>query len=134
MAGESTYMSASVKSYPHSMSDRTALNKEEILVKDDELTCEEQCHNLRVWCYNPKYREVCGRDGLAWAKIALYYFVYLMFLAGLFASFVAIFMAIIDKRIPTYRGTSNAIALDTSRPNPGHNIFFTKINIFFAFL
>ncbi|CAF5010464.1 unnamed protein product, partial [Rotaria sp. Silwood1] len=30
-----------------------------------------------------------------------------------------IFMAIIDKRIPPYRGNSSAIALDTSRPNPG---------------
>jgi hypothetical protein len=119
MTGESTYMSASVKSYPFSMSDRSALNKEEIIVKDDELTCDEQLHNCHVWCYNPKYREVCGRDGLGWAKIGLFYFVWFMFLAGLFASLVAIFMAIIDKRIPSYRGDSNAIALDTSRPNPG---------------
>ena len=101
------------------MSDRSALTREEIVVKDDELTFDEQCHNCRVWCYNPKYREVCGRDGLAWAKIGLFYFVWFMFLAGLFATMVAIFMAIVDKRIPTYRGTSNAIALDTSRPNPG---------------
>lgn len=132
MAAESTYMSGSVKSYPMSMSDRTALNKEEVVVKDDELTFDEQCHNFRVWCYNPKYREVCGRDGLAWAKIALYYFVYFMFLAGLFASFVAIFMAIVDKRIPTYRGTSNAIALDTSRPNPGKTTRERKCSFLFT--
>jgi sodium/potassium-transporting ATPase subunit beta len=121
MAADSTYMSTSVKSYPFSMSDRSALNKEEIVVKDDELTFDEQCHNCRVWCYNPKYLEVCGRDGLAWAKIAIFYFVWAMFLAGLFASFVGIFMAIVDKRIPPYRGNSSAIALDTSRPNPGKN-------------
>jgi hypothetical protein len=119
MAADSTYMSTSVKSYPFSMSDRSALNKEEIIVKDDELTGDEQLHNFRVWLYNPKYREVCGRDGLAWAKIGLFYFVWLMFLAGLFASLVGIFMAIVDKRIPTFRGNSSAIALDSSRPNPG---------------
>ena len=119
MPGESAYMSASVKSYPLSMSDRSALTKEEIMIKDDELTCEEQWHNCRVSCYNPKYHEVCGRDGLAWAKTGLFYFVWFMFLAGLFASLVAIFMAIVDKRIPPYRGNSNAIALDTSQPNPG---------------
>lgn len=101
------------------MSDRSAMNKEEIVVKDDELTWDEQLHNFRIWCYNPKYREVCGRDGLGWAKIGLFYFVWFMFLAGLFASLVAIFMAIVDKRIPTFRGNSSAIALDTSRPNPG---------------
>ena len=119
MAADTTYMSGSVKSYPFSMSDRSALNKEEILVKDDELTWEERWHNFRVWCYNPKYREVFGRDGLSWAKIALFYFIWCMFLAGLFASFVGIFMAIVDKRIPPYRGNSSAIALDTSRANPG---------------
>ncbi|CAF1592366.1 unnamed protein product [Rotaria magnacalcarata] len=119
MAVDSTYMSASVKSYPLSMSDKLALNKEEIIVKDDELTWDEEWHNFRVWCYNSKYREVCGRDGLAWAKIALFYFVWCMFMAGIFASFVGIFMAIVDKRIPPYRGNSSAIALDTSRPNPG---------------
>ena len=61
MTGESACMSASVKSYPFSMSDRSALTKEEIVVKDDELTFDEECHNCRVWCYNPKYREICGR-------------------------------------------------------------------------
>lgn len=119
MAADTTYMSGSVKSYPFSMSDRTALNKEEVIIKDDELTCEEQCHNCRVWCYNPRFHEVCGRDGLSWAKIALYYFVWFMFHAGIFASFVGIFMAIVDKRIPPFRGNSSAIALDIGRANPG---------------
>ena len=123
MAADSTYMSASVKSYPFSMSDRSALNKEEILIKDDQLTWEEQWHNIRLWLYNPKYREVCGRDGLSWAKISLFYFVWFMFLAGLFASFIGIFMAIVDKRIPPYRGNSSAIAFDSGRSNPG------KINL-----
>jgi len=119
MAADTTYMSGSVKSYPFSMSDRSALNKEEILIKDDELTWEEECHNIRLRCYNPKYREVFGRDGLAWAKIGLFYFVWFMFLAGLFASFVGIFMAIVDKRIPPYRGDSSGLALDIGRLNPG---------------
>lgn len=130
MAVDSTYMSASVKSYPFSMSDKSAFNKEEIIVKDDDLTLEDECHNCRVWCYNPKYREVCGRDGLAWAKIALYFCVWCLFMAGLFASHVGIFMAIVDKRIPPYRGNSSAIALDTSRPNPG-KIYITIINVSF---
>jgi len=120
MAADTTYMSGSVKSYPFSMSDRTALNREEVIIKDDELTCEEQCHNCRVWCYNPRFHEVCGRDGLSWAKIALYYFVWFMFHAGIFASFVGIFMAIVDKRIPPFRGNSSAIALDIGRANPGN--------------
>ncbi|CAF4283248.1 unnamed protein product, partial [Adineta steineri] len=119
MAADSTYMSQSVKSYPFSMSDRSALNKEEIIIKDDALTFDEQCHNWSIWLYNAKYREVLGRDGLSWAKIAFYYFAWFMLLAGIFASFVGIFMAIVDKRIPPCRGNSSAIALDTSRPNPG---------------
>lgn len=119
MAADTTYMSGSVKSYPFSMSDRSALNREEIIVKDDELTWEEHWHNFCLWVYNPKYREVFGRDGLSMAKIGLFYFLWFMSVAGLFASFVGIFMAIVDKRIPPYRGNSSAIALDTSRPNPG---------------
>src|SRR4051812_28304609 len=119
MAADGAYTTGSVRSYPFSMSDRSALNKEEILIKDDALTCDEQCHNIRLWFWNPKYREVCGRDGLSWAKNGFYYFVWLMFMAGLFASFVGIFMAIVDKRIPPYRGNSSAIALDIGRLNPG---------------
>ncbi|CAF3674156.1 unnamed protein product [Rotaria sp. Silwood1] len=119
MVADSTYMPTSEKSYPFSMADRSALNKEEILIKNDKLTSQEQWHNVRLWFYNPRNREVCGRDGLGWAKIAFSYFVLFMSMAGIFASFSGIFMAIVDKRIPPYRGNSSVFAFDTLRPNPG---------------
>ncbi|CAF4877493.1 unnamed protein product [Rotaria sp. Silwood1] len=119
MVADSTYMPTFAKSYPFSMADRSALNKEEILIKNDKLTSQEQWHNVRLWFYNPRNREVCGRDGLGWAKIAFSYFVLFMSMAGIFASFSGIFMAIVDKRIPPYRGNSSVFAFDTLRPNPG---------------
>ncbi|CAF0921117.1 unnamed protein product [Didymodactylos carnosus] len=123
MTADSTYMSASVKSFPYSFSDKSQL-KDEIIIKDDELTYDEKCHNLGVYCYNPKYHEVC-------AKISLFYFVWFMLLAGIFASLLGIFMAIIDKRIPTFRGNSSALALDTYNLNPG--TFPIGIQWYFAY-
>ncbi|CAF3698058.1 unnamed protein product [Rotaria sp. Silwood1] len=97
MVADSTYMSISAKSYPFSMADRSALNKEEILIKNDKLTSQEQWHNVRLWFYNPRNREVCGRDGSEWAQIAFSYFVLFMSMAG----------------------NSSVFAFDTLRPNPG---------------
>ncbi|CAF0943224.1 unnamed protein product [Rotaria sordida] len=119
MTTDSICMSTSVKSYPFSMADKSALNKEEILIKNDKLTGQEKWHNVRLWFYNPRYRQVCGRDGLEWTTISFSYFLLFMSMASIFALFFGIFMAIVDKSIPSYRGNSSVFAWDTSRPNPG---------------
>ena len=107
---------------------RSELSKKEILIKDDQLTMNERWHNIHLWLYNPRYREVCGRDALEWAKMALSYFVLFLSMAGIFALFTGIFMAIIDKLIPPYRGNSSVFAFDTLRLNLG------KMNKFSLYL
>ncbi|CAF1385813.1 unnamed protein product [Didymodactylos carnosus] len=119
MVVDSINMSPSIKSSPYSLSDNFQL-KDEIVIKDDALTFEEKCHNVGVYCYNSKYQEVCGRDGIGWLKLGLSYFTWMILLAGIFASLLGIFMAVIDKQIPTFRGNSSALALDTNSLNPGN--------------
>jgi len=83
------------------LSEKSSIFKEDLIVKD-RLTFTDKLNNFCLFLWNPEKKEVCGRDGESWAKISLFYACFYMCLAGLFAVMVAIFMAIIDKRIPTY--------------------------------
>ena len=47
-------------------------------------------------------KEVFGRDAESWARISLFYCCFYMALAGLFQCMLGVFMALIDKRMPTY--------------------------------
>ena len=82
-------------------SDVSSVYKEDLLVKD-RLTFTDKVNNFLLFVYNPEKKEVFGRDGLSWARLGLYYACFYMTLAGVFAVMVAVFMAIIDKRMPTY--------------------------------
>jgi hypothetical protein len=82
-------------------SDKSSMYKEDLIIKD-RLTFTDKLNNFLLFLWNPDRKEVCGRDGLAWARLGLYYGCFYLTIAGLFSVMVAIFMAIIDKREPTY--------------------------------
>jgi sodium/potassium-transporting ATPase subunit beta len=82
-------------------SDKSSIYKEEVLIKD-KLTFTDKFNNFMLWVWHPDRREIFGRDGLSWAKIGLFYACFYMALAGIFCTQLAVFMAIIDKREPTY--------------------------------
>ena len=83
-------------------SDRSSIYKEDIYIVKDRLTFKDKFNNFMLFAWNPERKEFFGRDGESWAKISLFYCCFYMALAGIFACMVAIFMAIIDKRMPTY--------------------------------
>jgi sodium/potassium-transporting ATPase subunit beta len=82
-------------------SEKSSVFKEELVIKD-RLTFKDKVNNCLLFIWNPERKEVLGRDGESWAKFSLFYACFYMFLAGMFAAMVAVFMAIIDKRMPTY--------------------------------
>jgi hypothetical protein len=82
-------------------SEKSSMYKEELIIKD-RLSFKDKFNNFLLFLWNPEKKEICGRDGESWAKISLFYACFYMFLAGIFAIMIAIFMAIIDKRMPTY--------------------------------
>jgi len=83
------------------LSDRSSIYKEELIVKD-RLSFSDKLNNALLFVWNPERKEVFGRDGESLARIALFYACFYFFLAGVFAVMLAVFMAIIDKRMPTY--------------------------------
>lgn len=82
-------------------SEKSSVYKEEMIVKD-RLSFKDKLNNVLNFIWHPEKKEVMGRDGESWAKISLFFACFYMFLAGMFAVMLAIFMAIIDKRMPTY--------------------------------
>jgi sodium/potassium-transporting ATPase subunit beta len=82
-------------------SDKSSALKDDLIVKD-RLTFQDKLNNFLLFVWHPDKKEIFGRDGLSWAKLGLFYACYYMTLAGLFCTMLAIFMAIIDKREPTY--------------------------------
>ena len=82
-------------------SDRSSIYKENLIIKD-RLSFKDKVNNFFLFVWNPEKKEVLGRDGESWAKISLFYACFYLFLAGIFAAMLAVFMAIIDKRMPTY--------------------------------
>lgn len=90
-------------------SERSSIYKEEVIVKD-HLTYKDRLNNFLLFVWNPDKKEFLGRDGESWARISLFYCCFYMALAGLFACMLAIFMAIIDKRIPTYPNEFSVMA------------------------
>ena len=84
-------------------------NNEHFIVKR-RLTFKEKLNNFKNFAWNSHRKEFFGRNGESWAKISLFYFCFYSALALLFAAFLAIFMAIIDKRTPTYKIHSNSMS------------------------
>ena len=85
-------------------------NKRNHFVIKRHLTYKDHFNNFKNFVWNPQTKEFCGRDGESWAKMSLFYFCFYIGIATFFASFLAVFMAIIDKRIPTYSSYSNVMS------------------------
>lgn len=92
--------------------ERVPLNNNcyEQVIVNRPLTFKEKLNNFKIFLWNSQKKEFCGRNGKSWAKISLFYFCFYIGLASFFAAFVAVFMAIIDKRTPTYTGLSNVMS------------------------
>lgn len=84
--------------------------------------------NLRQflnWIYNRKTHEVIGRDGLSWAKISFFYFLFFGILAGINLLFVHIFFLTVSGTVPTYIPANSVMAYAKNeitgekRLNPG---------------
>jgi hypothetical protein len=67
-----------------------------------KITYTDRLNNVLLFIWNPERKEVLGRGSESWVRISLFYCCYYMALAGFFTCCVAVFMAIIDKRMPTY--------------------------------
>jgi sodium/potassium-transporting ATPase subunit beta len=65
--------------------------------------------SFKNYMYNKETREVIGRDGMSWAKISLFYFVFYSILASLFVGLVAVFVATLDRQVPTYYAKSSVM-------------------------
>lgn len=83
-------------------SDRSSIYQDDVYIIKDRLTFKDKLNNLFLFIWNSERKELFGRDAESWARISLFYCCFYMALAGLFACMVAVFMAIIDKRMPTY--------------------------------
>ena len=104
-------------------SERSSIYKEELIIKD-RLSYKDRLNNAVLFVWNPDKKEIFGRDGLSWAKLGLFYACFYMAIAGIFCTMLAIFMAIIDKREPTYYNQfsvmwSQKVDLDYVGVNPG---------------
>lgn len=82
-------------------SEKSSAFKEDLIVKD-RLTFKDKLNNFLLFVWHPERKEIFGRDGLSWAKLGLFYACFYLTIAGIFCTMLAIFMAIIDKREPTY--------------------------------
>lgn len=83
------------------LSEKSSVYREELIVVD-RLTYRDKFNNFLLFVWNPDKKEVFGRDAESWSRISLFYACFYMMVAGIFALMLAIFMAIIDKRMPTY--------------------------------
>lgn len=104
-------------------SERSSIYREELIIKD-QLSYKDKFNNLLLFIWNPDRKEIFGRDGLSWAKLGLFYACFYMAIAGLFCTMLAIFMAIIDKREPTYYNQfsvmwAQKVNLESVGVNPG---------------
>lgn len=69
---------------------------------------------FKLFLWNPNTSEVFGRTGSSWVKILLFYFIFYIGLAALFAICMAALLATIDKDKPKYTSINSLIGT-----NPG---------------
>jgi sodium/potassium-transporting ATPase subunit beta len=71
-----------------------------------------------TFLFNRETREVIGRDGLSWARIMAYYFLFYTVLGSFFIAFLAIFVAGLDLHAPRYYSESSVMST-RQKINPG---------------
>ncbi|KAM4662551.1 protein ATP1B4 [Discoglossus pictus] len=63
----------------------------------------EWAQDMKTFIYNPEKGEVLGRNKASWCKILLFYLLFYIFLAGMFALCIYVLLLTIDPYVPTYR-------------------------------
>lgn len=63
----------------------------------------ELIQDLKLFIWNPEKKEVLGRNGKSWGQILLFYFVFYIFLTGMFALCIYGLLLTISPYVPTYR-------------------------------
>ncbi|CAF0925776.1 unnamed protein product [Didymodactylos carnosus] len=86
---------------------------------DDSLTCGDKLRSLGQFIYNHERKEVLGRDGERWGKVAVFYFFFYVGLAGFFCAMLAVFMAVSPKDHPRYYTTSSRMQTRSNPVSPG---------------
>lgn len=70
-----------------------------------------------IW--NSETKEFCGRDGMSWAKVSFFYFIFYTCLGAFFIGMLAVFFAVTPKDVPTYYGHSSVMDSRSHTLNPG---------------
>ncbi|CAF1139763.1 unnamed protein product, partial [Brachionus calyciflorus] len=79
---------------------------------------EKGFKKFRKFLYNTETRECLGRDGLSWAKITFFYFIFYSVLASFFIGYLAIFVTTLPESRPKYVASSSLMS-STQKLNPG---------------
>lgn len=69
--------------------------------------------------YDPKRKELLGRDGARWGKLGVFYFFFYLGLAGFFCSMLAIFMAFTPRDRPRYDLEESRMQTRSNPLSPG---------------
>ncbi len=75
--------------------------------------------NFFNFVWNSETKEFCGRDGLSWAKISLFYGVFYAILSGFFIGLLAVFSVTVPTDKPKYYGQSSVISSRGLNPGLG---------------
>ncbi|CAF0985260.1 unnamed protein product [Adineta ricciae] len=78
-----------------------------------------QLSDLRDAFYDSKRREVMGRDGYRWAKLAIFYSSFSLGLTGFFCAMIAVLMFITPQDIPRYSSADSCMETRSSPISPG---------------
>jgi sodium/potassium-transporting ATPase subunit beta len=70
-----------------------------------------------IW--NPKTREFCGRDGVGWFRLSVFYAAFYFCLASFFIGMLAVFMQIMPTDRPSYYGDDSIMNARGCPLNPG---------------
>ncbi|XP_076311330.1 sodium/potassium-transporting ATPase subunit beta-like isoform X1 [Tachypleus tridentatus] len=77
--------------------------------------------NAREFIWNPRTRQFCGRTGISWAKIIIFYIIYYACLVAFWTAMLLVFYVTVDSNHPKWKLDSSRIGSSPGlsyRPRP----------------
>lgn len=74
---------------------------------------------IGAFIWNPRTKEFCGRSGLSWCKISIFYAIFYTCLGSFFIGMLAVFFQVMPVDKPTYFGESSTMAQKGLNPGLG---------------